>query len=75
MNGLQAKLLGYVPSPDGTQADLLLLEPNGNENRVRCLCKRDGSTDIGGDAERVDYLNTKYGSQTVWTLSRQITLG
>ena len=64
----------HVPSDDGTQADLLLIEPNGDEHVVRCLCRNDGSTDIGGDGQMVDYLNEKYGSQTVWALSRQVTL-
>lgn len=75
MNGLRARLLEHVPSPDGTQADVLLIEPNGDEHRVRCLCKRDGTTDLGGDGEMVTFLNDKYGEQTVWALARQMTLG
>ncbi|MBN9500499.1 MAG: hypothetical protein BGO01_07745 [Armatimonadetes bacterium 55-13] len=75
MNGLRARLLEHVPSPDGTQADVLLIEPNGDEHRVRCLCKRDGTTDLGGDGEMVAFLNDKYGEQTVWALARQMTLG
>jgi hypothetical protein len=75
MNGLQARLLSRGPSPDGTQADLLLIEPNGDEHLVRCLCKDDGSTEIGGDGEMVGYLNDKYGSPNVCSLSRQTTLG
>ncbi len=75
MNGLTARLVEHVPSPDGTQADALLIEPNGDEHRIRCLCKKDGTTDLGGDGAMVHYLNQKYGSQTVWALSRQMTLG
>lgn len=74
MNGLRAVLMRHVPSPDGIQADVLLIEPNGDEHRVRCLCKDDGSTDIGGDGEMISFLTDKYGEQTVWALSRQITL-
>lgn len=75
MNGLRARLLEHVPSPDGPQADVLLIEPNGDEHRVRCLCKRDGTTDIGGDGEMVAFLNDKYGDQSVCGLARQVTLG
>lgn len=75
MIGLRARLLEHVPSPDGTQADILLIEPNGDEHRVRCLCKRDGTTDLGGDGELVTFLNDKYGEKTVWALARQMTLG
>ena len=75
MNGLRAVLLRHVPSVDGIQADVLLIEPNGDEHHVRCLCKHDGTTDIGGDGEEIAYLNEKFGSQTVWTLSRRVTVG
>ena len=74
MNGLRAVLMRHVSSVDGIQADVLLIEPNGDEHRVRCLCKHDGSTDIGGDGEMIAFLNEKFGSQTVWALSRQVTL-
>ena len=77
MSGLRAVLMRHVPSPDGPQADVLLIEPNGEEHQVRCLCKSDGTTDLGviGDGGRLTYLEDKYGSQVVWALSRQLTLG
>lgn len=74
MSGLRAVFMRHVPSADGKQADVLLIEPNGDEHRVRCLCKHDGSTDIGGDGETISFLAEKYGEQTVWALSRQMTL-
>lgn len=74
MNGLRALFMRHVPSADGTQADVLLIEPNGDEHRVRCLCKPDGSTELGAEGETVSFLADKYGEQTVWALTRQMTL-
>lgn len=76
MNGLRAELMRHVPSPDGPQADVLLIEPSGAEHQVRCLCKSDGSTELGtmGGRERLDLLEEKYGPQVVCALSRQVTL-
>jgi hypothetical protein len=75
MQGLRAKLIEHVPSPEGTQADVVLIEPNGDEHPVRCLCRRDGTTDIGGDGQMLAFLNRKYGEQSVCSMARQITLG
>ena len=75
MNGLRARLVERVTSDDGPQAVLVLTEPNGDEYTVRCLCKQDGTTDLGGRADEIAFLNLKYGQQTIWALSRQITLG
>jgi hypothetical protein len=76
MHVLQARFLRFVHSTEGTQADLLVTEPNGDEHLVRCLCRPSGSTDIGevGDGETVGYLNDRYGSQVVCALCRQATL-
>ena len=48
---LGARVMRLVDSPDGKQADIMLIEPNGDEHLVRCLCKQDGTMDIGGDGE------------------------
>lgn len=66
-----------MDSPDGPQADVRLIEPNGDEHTIRCLCRFDGTTDlgIGGDGSDLAYLNDKYGDQVIWALTRQVTLG
>ncbi len=61
MGVLRARKIESVPSLQGVQADIALIEPNGDEYRVRCLCKLDGSTDIGGDPDVIAFLNAKYG--------------
>ncbi len=77
MNGLRAELMRHVPSSDGPQADVLVIEPTGEEHQLRCLCKADGTTDLDviGGSERLTYMEDKYGSQVIWALTRQITLG
>jgi len=76
MAGLSARKLQTVPSNEGIQADVALTESNGDEHVVRCLCKFDGTTDIGdpNSGETLKYLSDRYGDQTVWALSRQVTL-
>jgi hypothetical protein len=57
-------LIRYVPSPDGVQADIALIEPNGEEHEVRCLCRENG-TEIGGDEYTLLYLNHRYSPDVV----------
>lgn len=76
MSGLQALLMRAEPSPDGIQATVLLIEPSGEELQVRCLCTPDGRTELGvfdGPAG-LNKLIESYGSQTVVSLARQVTL-
>ncbi len=67
----------HVPSNEGRQADLLIIEPDGQEHQIRCLCRADGTTVLGelGDGKRIPHLDRKYGSQVIWALTRQVTLG
>ena len=74
MSQLQGRLVGYVYSPEGKQADILLVEPNGDEHAVRCLVKPSG-TDLGGDGETLGYLNNRYGPAIVCGVAKQTVLG
>ena len=76
MGGLRAEFMRRVPSLDGPQADVLLIEPNGDEHQVRCLCRSDGTTDLGtmDRPERLILLEETYGPQVICALTRQITL-
>ncbi len=71
---LGARVVRLVNSSDGKQADIILVEPNGDEHLVRCLCKRDGTMDIGGDGEVLAYLNQRYGPPMVGETARAATL-
>ena len=71
---LRGRLLRFVPSRDGCQADVALIEPNGDEHDVRCLLKSDG-TDLGGDGEVLAYLTRRYGAQAVCLTAQGVVLG
>jgi hypothetical protein len=72
---LRGRLIRYVPSPDGVQADIALIEPNGEEYEIRCLCRPTG-TEIGGDDYTLRYLNERYSPEAVWrTASRVVEYG
>lgn len=73
MGGLNAELVRHVPSPEGPQADVHLVEPNGEKHLVRCLVKPTG-TDLGGDGEVLAYLNDRYGPEAVCATSRALVL-
>ena len=51
---LQGRFVQSIGSGDGKQADIMLVEPNGDEHMVRCLVKSLG-TEIGGDGEILAY--------------------
>lgn len=71
---LKARFVRQVPSPDGRQADVVLIEPNGDEHPVRCLMRPTG-TEIGGDGESLNYLNEKYGDAEVCLTAQGAVLG
>ncbi len=71
---LRGRFLRSVPSDEGRQADIALIEPNGEEHVVRCLIKVTG-TDIGGNGEVLAYLNSRYGDQTVCLTAQGAVLG
>jgi len=62
-----------VPSERGPQADLVLVEPNGDEHYVRCLCEPH-RTEIGGDRVSLTYLNDRYTRDVVGETARECTL-
>jgi len=74
MRVLRARLVELVPSSEGVQADVVLIEPNGDEYPVRCLCKPDGTTDIGGDPDAIAFLNVRYGDNSLCVVAREATL-
>jgi hypothetical protein len=70
---LRAKWLAAVPAPEGQQADVSLVEPNGEEHTVRCWVRVDG-TEIGGDKETMEYLNRRYGPGELSMVARDAVL-
>lgn len=68
-------MIQFVPSPDGPQADVALIEPNDDEHVVRCLLRRGAGTEIGGDNDALIYLNERYGDEMVCLTAQGIVLG
>lgn len=47
------------------QAEVILIEPNGDEHTVSCTSFSDGHLEVTGDGEMLDYLNDRYTPQGV----------
>jgi len=76
MEELRAEKMRSVPSDRGPQADVLLIEPDGQEHQVRCLCLDGGNTEIGVDSSIAlfNYLASVYGEDQVLSLCRRETM-
>ena len=68
---LTGRVNAIVASPRGKQAEVWLVEPNGDEHLVLCLVLSSG-VEIGGDGEILTYLNDRYGSAVVSLTARSI---
>ncbi len=75
MDGLRAELLRHVYSPEGPQAELVLIEPNGTECWVRFLYRPSGPSEIYGDQLAISRLHDRYGQDVVRLTAQQATLG
>ena len=77
MAGLTARKVRGANLASGVEAEVLLTEPDGNEHFVRCLCKLDGTTDIGDPTEgrSMQHLTSTYSEQTVFSADQQVMLG
>ena len=66
----------YMPSNDGPQANILVVEPTGEEHQLRCLCHNNGTTHLGEPIEpgHVQQLEDRYGPQVLIALTRHVTL-
>jgi len=76
MTGLKGEFMRFVPSNDGVQAELFLIEPTGEELQVRCLCRHNGKIDIGviGDPQHFERMVKTYSPDVVFGVSRHVTL-
>ncbi len=76
MPPLEARLIGHLPVPEGIMAEVELIEENQETHRIRCHCRPDGTTNLKSNLPgTLDYLNERYGSQVIWALCRQMTVG
>ncbi len=66
----------HVHSDDGPQAEMIFIEPSGEEHQVRCLCRTLTQTELCGlvDSWRVPHLVCVYAEQVIVALTRLVTL-
>ena len=76
MTGLKAEFMRFVPSPDGPQAELFLVEPDGKELQVRCLIRHSGQIDVGviGDKNEFERILGIYSQDVVFAIAKHVTL-
>jgi hypothetical protein len=68
---LTGRFNAIVASPRGKQAEVWLVEPNGDEHLVRCLVLSSG-VEIGGDGDTLAYLNDRYGAAAVSLTAKSV---
>lgn len=72
MQSLQARWVSDVPSNEGLQAELLLVEPNGDEHEVRCLVRHNRRIEVFGFPQEIEYLCARYGTPTVFLTAGRV---
>lgn len=58
----KAFLLRRERTEKGIEADVEVIEFNGDRYSVRCVCRGDG-TEIGAEGDVVPYLHQRYGGE------------
>ena len=73
---LTGQLVHRLPSSEGKMGLIILVEENGDQYKLVCLCRLDGTTTISeeGDGRNLAYLNDRYTSQVVCLVARDAVL-
>jgi len=82
VNSLRAEFVKHTPSNQGIKALINLIEPNGDQHMIHCLCNYDGTTNLDfpndhfkyPDIDMAKYFLSRYSHQTVLALARNLTL-
>ena len=74
MGPLRGELVRKLASDADCEADVDLIEPNGDRHRVRCEIRGE-ITRLTGDGENIDYLNQRYGEPVVCFTARFAVTG
>lgn len=73
MNGLRFIYLNHVPSSFGPHGEVLIVESNGDRHQFRTLIKG-LQTEVFGNAVVLQYLNGRYGHESVCFTLREAVL-
>ncbi|MHB8635520.1 MAG: hypothetical protein ACYC96_03495 [Fimbriimonadaceae bacterium] len=72
-NPLSARAINRVETPEGVIAEVVVVEPNGDEYVVKCLCRDEGTT-VDGEGDALSYLNERYGDVVFCTAVRNAAM-
>ena len=71
---LSARAVHRVETSEGVIAEVVVVEPNGDEYVVKCLCRVEGTT-VDGEGDALCYLNERYGDVAFCTAVRNAAMG
>lgn len=71
---LSARAIHRIETAEGVIAEVVVIEPNGDEYVVKCLCRDEGTT-VDGEGDALSYLNERYGDVAFCTAVREAAMG
>jgi hypothetical protein len=71
---LSARAVQRIETSEGVIAEVVVIEPNGDEYVVKCLCRDEGTT-VDGEDDALSYLNERYGDVEFCTAVRNAAMG
>ena len=70
---LNARAVHRIETSEGVIAEVVVIEPNGDEYVVKCLCREEGTT-VDGEGDALSYLNERYGDVVFCTAVRNAAM-
>jgi len=71
---LSARAVNRIETSEGVIAEVVVVEPNGDEYVVNCICRQEGTT-VDGEGDALSYLNLRYGDVAFCTAVRNAAMG
>jgi len=71
---LSARAVNRIETAEGVIAEVVVIEPNGDEYVVNCVCRDEGTT-VDGEGDTLVYLNERYGDVAFCLAVRNAALG
>jgi len=71
---LSARAVHRIETSEGVIAEVVVIEPNGDEYVVKCVCRDEGTT-VDGEGDALHYLNERYGDKAFCSAVRKAALG
>ena len=71
---LNARAVNRIETSEGVIAEVVVIEPNGDQYIVNCICRKEGTT-VDGEGDALSYLNERYGDVAFCTTVRNAAMG